>query len=87
MGWFNRIKEGITTSTKDKKETPEGLWYKCDNCGTVVPSDEHEHNFWVCAECQHHEKIGSEEYFQMLFDEGNYKEIAGEHHFRRSLGI
>ena len=70
MGWFNRIKDGITTSTKDKKETPEGLWYKCDDCGNVVPSDEHEQHLWVCDKCDMHEKIGSEEYFQILFDYG-----------------
>jgi len=78
MGWFNRIKDGITTSTKDKKETPEGLWYKCEDCGNVVPSDEHEQHLWVCDKCDMHEKIGSEEYFQILFDEGEYKEFAQE---------
>lgn len=76
MGWFNRIKDGITTSTKDKKETPEGLWYKCEDCGNVVPSDEHEQHLWVCDKCDMHEKVGSEEYFQILFDEGEYKEFA-----------
>lgn len=75
MGWFKRIKEGITTSTKDKKETPEGLWYKCPNCNTVVSTDEHIELLWVCGECQHHDRIGSEEYFQLLFDEGKYTEF------------
>jgi acetyl-CoA carboxylase carboxyl transferase subunit beta len=75
MGWFKRIKEGITTSTKDKKETPEGLWNKCKNCGTVVSMDEHIENLWVCGECNHHDRIGSEQYFGMLFDEGKYTEF------------
>lgn len=75
MGWFKRIKEGITTSTKDKKETPEGLWYKCTSCNTVVSMDEHKENLWVCSECEYHDRIGSEVYFSILFDEGKYTEF------------
>jgi len=75
MGWFNRKTEGITTSTKDKKETPEGLWYKCPKCKTVVTSVDHEENGYVCERCSYHERIGSEEYFQIIFDEGEYKEF------------
>lgn len=75
MGWFKRMKEGITTSTKDKKETPEGLWYKCPKCNTVVSTDEHSANLWVCAECNYHERIGSDEYFHILFDEGKFTEF------------
>ena len=36
MGWFKRIQDGITTKSTDKKEIPEGAWYKCPNCKTVV---------------------------------------------------
>lgn len=75
MSWFKRIKEGITTSTKDKKETPEGLWYKCPNCGTVVSNEEHHDNKWVCSSCGHHERIGSAEYFSILFDDGKFTEF------------
>lgn len=75
MGWFKRIKEGITTSTKDKKETPEGLWYKCPKCSTVVSMDEHNDNTWVCNNCDHHDRIGSAEYFSILFDEGKFTEF------------
>jgi acetyl-CoA carboxylase carboxyl transferase subunit beta len=63
MGWFTRVKEGITTSTEEKKETPEGLWYKCPECDEIMTSEDHENNLWVCVKCDHHEKIGSEEYF------------------------
>ncbi|MCA1762903.1 MAG: acetyl-CoA carboxylase carboxyl transferase subunit beta, partial [Flavobacteriales bacterium] len=62
MGWFKRMKEGITTSTKDKKETPEGLWNKCPECNHVVSTDEHYENMWVCTECNYHDRIGSKEY-------------------------
>jgi acetyl-CoA carboxylase carboxyl transferase subunit beta len=75
MGWFKRNKEGITTSTKEKKETPEGLWYKCPRCKTVVTSEDHHNNAYVCDRCSYHERIGSEEYFQLLFDNGKYTEF------------
>ncbi len=75
MGWFKRKTEGITTSTKDKKETPEGLWYKCPKCQTVVTSEDHHKNVFVCERCSYHERIGSEEYFSILFDDGKYREL------------
>lgn len=75
MGWFKRKTEGITTSTKDKKETPEGLWYKCPKCQTVVTTEDHAKNHYICDRCSYHERIGSEEYFGILFDDGKYKEI------------
>ncbi|MBP5983072.1 MAG: acetyl-CoA carboxylase carboxyltransferase subunit beta [Fluviicola sp.] len=75
MSWFKRNKEGITTSTKDKKETPEGLWNKCSRCKTLFTADDLAKNAYVCDRCSHHERIGSEEYFQVLFDDGKYTEI------------
>lgn len=75
MSWFKRNKEGITTSTKDKKETPEGLWNKCSRCKTLFTADDIAKNAYVCDRCSHHERIGSEEYFQVLFDDGKYTEI------------
>ncbi|MDR0803194.1 acetyl-CoA carboxylase, carboxyltransferase subunit beta [Fluviicola sp.] len=75
MSWFKRSKEGITTSTKDKKETPEGLWSKCSRCKTVFTAQDLEKNAWVCDRCSNHERIGSEQYFKLLFDEGKYTEL------------
>ncbi len=75
MSWFKRNKEGITTSTKDKKETPEGLWNKCSRCKTLFTSEELAQNAWVCNRCSNHERIGSEEYFHILFDDGKYTEL------------
>src|ERR1051325_6710493 len=75
MAWFSRKKEGITTSTEDKKETPEGLWHKCPSCKKITLSNEHAATQYVCTECQYHEKIGSAEYFEILFDENSYKEL------------
>ncbi len=75
MGWFKRTKEKILTSTKDKKELPEGLWHKCQECKHVVPSEDHAENLWVCSECSHHERISANDYFQILFDDGKFKEL------------
>ncbi|MEO9256850.1 MAG: acetyl-CoA carboxylase, carboxyltransferase subunit beta [Crocinitomicaceae bacterium] len=73
--WFKRMKEGITTSTQEKKETPEGLWYKCPKCKTVVTVDDHLTTSFVCERCSHHDRVGSEEYFHLLFDGGKYTEF------------
>ena len=78
MSWFKRIKEGITTSTKEKKETPEGLWYKCPECKKITPSGEHAANLYVCPHCQYHERIGSAEYFSILFDNNEFKELDAD---------
>ncbi len=75
MSWFQRRKEGITTSTKEKKESPEGLWQKCSNCKTVFTAADLEKNSWVCDRCSNHERIGSEQYFSILFDGNKYKEL------------
>lgn len=75
MSWFKRISEGITTSTKEKKETPEGLWYKCPSCKTIVPSNDHANQLYVCGNCSFHERIGSKEYFELLFDDNAFDEL------------
>jgi acetyl-CoA carboxylase carboxyl transferase subunit beta len=76
MRWFKRSSENIKTSTKDKKETPEGLWYKCPTCKTVISTEDHKQNLWVCANCNHHEKLSSEQYFQIIFDNEKYTEFS-----------
>lgn len=75
MSWFKRHTEGITTSTKEKKETPEGLWSKCTKCKTLFTADDLAKNSYVCDRCSHHERIGSEEYFTLLFDDAKYTEL------------
>ncbi|MEX2589668.1 MAG: acetyl-CoA carboxylase, carboxyltransferase subunit beta [Chitinophagales bacterium] len=73
MSWFKRIKEGITTSTREKKEAPDGLWYQCPGCKATFTQKELKENFHVCTQCGHHERIASSEYFELLFDNGKYK--------------
>ncbi len=75
MGWFKRIKEGITTATDEKKETPEGLWYQCPKCKHIVSSEDHQINLWVCEKCEHHDRVNSKEYFSILFDKGKFEEM------------
>ena len=75
MGWFKRIQGGITTSTNDKKEIPEGLWYKCPKCKHIVPTEEHELELSVCQKCGYHERINADGYFSFLFDDGKFKEL------------
>ena len=48
MGWFKRIKKGVTTETNQKKEIPEGLWYKCPKCKTIITSEQHHLQYYVC---------------------------------------
>lgn len=75
MGWFKRSKKGVVTPTNEKKETPEGLWYKCPECNTVVSNEEYLANLCVCAECSYHGRIDSKAYFKILFDDNKYKEL------------
>lgn len=75
MGWFKRIKEGITTSTTEKKETPEGLWYQCPRCKTIISAQEHQNNLLVCGKCNFHERINAKEYFSILFDDVKFEEL------------
>jgi acetyl-CoA carboxylase carboxyl transferase subunit beta len=70
--WFKRIKKGILTSTADKKETPEGLWSKCPECGYICTVTELRESLFVCPKCNYHHRIGSSEYFEIIFDDNQY---------------
>jgi acetyl-CoA carboxylase carboxyl transferase subunit beta len=75
MGWFKRLKEGITTTTTEKRETPEGLWYKCPSCKKIHTAQDHKGNQHVCIDCGYHERLSSEEYFEILFDDNQFTEL------------
>ena len=75
MGWFKRTTAGITTETKDKKETPDGLWHKCPKCKVIVSVDDHAAEMWTCGNCGHHDRINAKEYFSILFDDGKFTEL------------
>ena len=74
MGWFKRLKDNITTATKQKKEAPEGVWYKCKECKETSTMKELRENFLKCPHCNYHIRIGSEDYFELIFD-GKYTEL------------
>lgn len=85
--WFKRIKKGILTSTKDKKDAPEGLWTKCPNCKYTCTVAELDENKFVCPKCDYHHRIGSEEYFEILFDEARYTELFSNIRSKDYLGF
>ena len=74
MSWFKRKTKGITTTTEEKKDTPKGLWYKSPT-GKIIDTDELERNFYVSPEDGYHVRIGSKEYFEILFDNNKFKEL------------
>lgn len=78
MSWYQRIAKGITTRTKEKKETKEGLWHKCSHCKKIKPADEHAKNLYVCLDCGYHQRIGSKEYFEIIFDNNEFLELNAE---------
>lgn len=74
MAWFKRKEKGIQTPTEEKKDVPKGLWYKSPT-GKIVDADELERNLWVSPEDDYHVRIGSAEYFQILFDDNDFNEL------------
>ncbi|MCA0132423.1 acetyl-CoA carboxylase, carboxyltransferase subunit beta [Winogradskyella alexanderae] len=74
MAWFKRKDKGIQTSTEQKKDTPKGLWYKSPT-GKIIDTKELEQNFYVSPEDGYHVRIGSQEYFEILFDDNKFKEL------------
>jgi acetyl-CoA carboxylase carboxyl transferase subunit beta len=74
MAWFKRKEKGITTPTEEKKDVPKGLWYKSPT-GKIIDTEELAKNLWVSPEDGFHVRIGSAEYFQILFDNNEFKEL------------
>lgn len=77
MSWFKRLKEGIQTATKNKKETPDGLWHKCKRCGDMSTVKDLKENLYICPKCDFHTRINSTDYFEILFD-GKYTRMFDE---------
>ena len=78
MGWFKRLQEGIKTATVNKKEAPEGIWYKCPKCNETSTMKEFRENFYKCPKCDNHTRIGSREYFKLIFDENSFEILFEE---------
>ena len=73
MSWFKRKTKGIQTSTEEKKDIPQGLWYKSPT-GKIIETEELAQNFYISPEDGYHVRIGSKEYFEILFD-GKFSEL------------
>ena len=73
--WFKRRKKGILTASADKKETPEGLWNKCPECNFISTTTDLKENLFICSKCNYHHRIGSDEYYDILFDNQKFIEL------------
>lgn len=74
MAWFKRQDKGIQTKTEEKREAPDGLWYKTPK-GVIVHMRELKNNAYVSPQDDHHVRIGSNEYFEILFDNNKFEEL------------
>jgi acetyl-CoA carboxylase carboxyl transferase subunit beta len=74
MAWFTRTDKGILTPTESKREVPDGLWFKSP-AGKIVHTRELKNNAYVVPEEDYHVRIGSKEYFEILFDNNEYTEL------------
>lgn len=74
MPWFKRTDKGILTPTEAKREVPDGLWFKSP-AGKIVHTRELKNNAYVVPEEDYHVKIGSKEYFEILFDNNEFTEL------------
>lgn len=75
MAWFKREKKGIITLTEEKKEAPDGIWNKCPECKKPLHYAEQVENKYVCQYCNYHLRVGSKEYFEILFDNNEFTEL------------
>ncbi len=73
--WFKRIKQGISTTTSEKKEAPDGLWHKCPNCKKTTTVKDLKEHYYVCDKCNYHNRINSAEYFEIIFDNNQFEEL------------
>lgn len=74
MAWFKRSKQNISPDSK-KSDIPDGMWSKCEDCGEIIHIKQLELNYWICPKCSYHFRIGSEQYINILFDKGSFKEL------------
>lgn len=74
--WYKRDKDNISTTVDEQLDIPEGIWMQCPSCRKTLQTAEVRTNKYVCAFCDHHLRITSQEYFELLFDEGKFEEIA-----------
>ena len=87
MAWFKRDKKGILTSTDEKLEVPDGVWWQCTSCKKTIPTSDLTDNKYVCPNCNYHARINSVEYFNIIFDDGTVKKLFEDLEPRDFLGF
>nr|Q3ATW0.1 RecName: Full=Acetyl-coenzyme A carboxylase carboxyl transferase subunit beta; Short=ACCase subunit beta; Short=Acetyl-CoA carboxylase carboxyltransferase subunit beta [Chlorobium chlorochromatii CaD3] len=73
MSWFNRVKPSISSTAK--RDVPEGLWWKCEECGAALHKKQMEASDHTCPQCGYHFRISPYKYFSLLFDNQKYVEF------------
>lgn len=77
MTWLRKAKEGLKAQQR-RRELPDGLWTKCEDCGEILYHKELERNLWTCSKCQHHFRISARSYLKILTDDGSFTEHFAE---------
>lgn len=73
MSWFKRERPSVLT--EKKRDMPEGLWWKCDECGATIHRKQLEDNLYTCSNCGNHFRISPQKYFEILFDAEKFEEF------------
>jgi acetyl-CoA carboxylase carboxyl transferase subunit beta len=77
MSWLKKAKEGLKAQQR-RRELPDGLWTKCEDCGEILYHKELERNLWTCSKCAYHFRISARTYLKILLDEGSFVERFSE---------
>lgn len=79
MSWFQKLMPSrIRTEGGNKRNVPEGLWTKCEECTSVLYRPELERNLLVCPKCGKHMPVGARARLQQFLDPENQREIAAD---------
>jgi len=87
MAWFKRAKQNISSDTQQIIDLPDCLWEKCPGCSEILHKKQLELSLWTCPKCNYHFRIGSDQYINILFDEGTFKETEKKIHSTDPLGF
>ena len=76
--WWKRLRKGVETSTEEKLEAPDGMWHKCAGCKKTFLTIQYRENLNTCSNCNYHERIDAQDYFELLYDEQEYTELYAD---------
>lgn len=75
LPWWKRYKKNVQTSTEEKRETPDGVWHKCGGCKATYLTSRLVDNLYVCPECNFHDRVDAQDYFNFIFNDSDYSEL------------